>query len=350
MDRRKFTAGSVGLAAAMSVGSRSAAAQVPDGTTPVATPAASDEIGFAFNTGGQSITFFNARTLGVIDTKPLDATVRWLSNEQSFWDGKHIWTYDFPDNTVEALAISPVDASITARHSTGGNGPSHSLMLSSDSQQAWLNIAGDNQITVLSTGTGEIVSQIATGAFPCDIHFTPDGRWGFTPERDQDTVSRIDLASGAIDRTVDFPEGSRPYMLRVTPDGSHVWVQTEGSRANVILDVETMQVVAEDDTGEGPVQSAFGPPGGKWGIVMHYAEDFILIIDRETGMVEKRIDVGGNQGNASFTADGSTALITVTSANAVVALDMDTLEIIGSVPVEAEPMGIVTLPRDATKP
>ncbi len=219
-------------------------------------------------------------------------------------------------------------------------------MLSPDHQQAWLNIAGDDQVTVLSTESGEIVSEIATGDFPCDLHFTPDTRWGFTPERDQDTVSRIDLGTGMIDRTIEFPEGSRPYMLRVTPDGRHVWVQTDGSSKNVVLDVESMEASAEDDTGSGPVQSAFGPAGGEWGIVMHYAEEYILIIDRKTGKVEKRIDVGGIQGNASFTADGSTALITVTSANAVVAVDMETLEVIGEVPTEAEPMGIVTLPRD----
>ena len=332
------------------IGSDTAAASThrSTGPTPIASPVPADEIGFAFNAGGKSITFFNARTLDVIDTKPLDATVRWLSNEQEFWDGRLIWTYDFPDNIVEALAISPIGANIVARHSTGGAGPSHSLMLSHDHQQAWLNIAGDDRITVLSTTSGEVLSEIATGDFPCDIHFTPDNRWGFVPERDQDTLSRIDLATATIDRTIDFPEGSRPHMLRVTPDGRYVWVQTDGSSANVVLDVDTMEVVAEQDTGKGPVQSAFGPPDGEWGIIMHYAEDFILVIDRETGKVEKRINVGGTQGNASFTADGSTALITVTSAHTVVALDMASLEIIGRVPVEADPMGIVTLPRDAT--
>ena len=50
------------------------------------------------------------------------------------------------------------------------------------------------------------------------LHFTPDGRFGFTPERDQDTVSRIDLATRRVVQTVEFPAGSKPYMLRVSPD------------------------------------------------------------------------------------------------------------------------------------
>ena len=47
------------------------------------------------------------RTHEVVATRPLGASVRWLSNEQEFWDGKLIWTYDVVAGTVELIAIDP---------------------------------------------------------------------------------------------------------------------------------------------------------------------------------------------------------------------------------------------------
>lgn len=92
--------------------------------------------------------------------------MRWLSNEQRFWDGARIWSYDFPQNEVQALSFDPTARRIDHRLPTGGVGPSHSLMLSPDKSQLWLNIAGGNEVVVLRTATGEVLDRIKTGAFP----------------------------------------------------------------------------------------------------------------------------------------------------------------------------------------
>ena len=92
--------------------------------------------------------------------------------------------------------------------------------------------------------------------------------------------------------------------------------------------------------GQGPVQSAFGPPGGRYGLVTHLDEHFITVLDRATGRSVQRIDVGGPQANVSFMPDGDTAYVTVTSRNEVVAIDMGELSIISRIPVGEEPMGL----------
>jgi streptogramin lyase len=43
-----------------------------------------------------------------------------------------------------------------------------------------------------------------------------------------------------ITERVEFPEGSRPWMLRVSPDGKVVYVQT-ASGSNVVLDARTLE-------------------------------------------------------------------------------------------------------------
>ena len=130
-------------------------------------------------------------------------------------------------------------------------------------------------------------------------------------------------------------------MLRVSPDGSGVWVQTAGENSNAVLDTESMETLHTEPLGRSPVQSAFGPPGGRYGLVTHLEETFVLVLEQATGKTVQKIDVGGPQANISFLPDGATAYVTVTSRNEVVAIDMVELAVVSRIPVAEEPMGLV---------
>jgi DNA-binding beta-propeller fold protein YncE len=132
-------------------------------------------------------------------------------------------------------------------------------------------------------------------------------------------------------------------MLRVSPDGDTVWVQTAAANTNAVLDVESMETLHTESLGVGPVQSSFGPPGGRYGLVTHLDEPFVTVIDRATGTSVQRVDVGGPQANASFMPDGAVAYVTVTSRNEVVAIDMVELSILDRIVAGEEPMGLVLL-------
>ena len=99
-------------------------------------------------------------------TVPLGASVRWLSNEQRYFDGQFIWTYDFPQNQLEAIAIDPQSLTVARRIPTGSLGPGQSLMLSHDSRLAYLNSAGSNLLNVIDLAQGKVIQQIQTGHFP----------------------------------------------------------------------------------------------------------------------------------------------------------------------------------------
>ncbi|MGH2618163.1 MAG: hypothetical protein ACRDJC_23285, partial [Thermomicrobiales bacterium] len=60
------------------------------GTPGAATPVPGGLVGYAFNAKTQDVTLFDPTTRKVLATKPLGAVVRWLSNEQRFWDGRHL--------------------------------------------------------------------------------------------------------------------------------------------------------------------------------------------------------------------------------------------------------------------
>ena len=96
-----------------------------------AAPAASastsmQALGYVFNTTTQDVTIFNLAARQVVETKPLGVSVTWLSKEQRFWDGQHIWTFDYPQNQVQAVAIDPRTVTLAGTIPTGGKGPAPS--------------------------------------------------------------------------------------------------------------------------------------------------------------------------------------------------------------------------------
>ena len=176
-DRRTLLKGAstaaLGLLAsacrASSSGSFSSTSQT--GTTPVQpTPTAGVADGretvYVFNVGSKDVTLIDAADRVVRETRPLGASVRWLSNEQTYWDGARIWTYDFPNDQVQAIAIDPRQVAVTRTIAGLGKGPGHSLVVLPDKKKAAVNVAGDNRIAFLDLEHGTVESTVQTGAFP----------------------------------------------------------------------------------------------------------------------------------------------------------------------------------------
>ena len=116
--------------------------------------------------GSKDVTLIDAASRSVRETRPLGASVRWLSNEQTYWDGSRIWTYDFPGDKVQAIAIDPRQVAITHTIAGIGKGPGHSLVVLPDKRTAAINVAGDDVIAFLDLPAGQIASTVKTGAFP----------------------------------------------------------------------------------------------------------------------------------------------------------------------------------------
>jgi DNA-binding beta-propeller fold protein YncE len=134
-----------------------------------AAPAAaqeSQETVYVFNVGSKDVSLIDAANRRLRETRPLGASVRWLSNEQTYWDGQRIWTYDFPNDQMQAIAIDPKQVAITRTISGLGKGPGHSLVVLPSKKKAAVNVAGDDLIAFLDLEAGQVESTVKTGAFP----------------------------------------------------------------------------------------------------------------------------------------------------------------------------------------
>ncbi len=122
--------------------------------------------GAVFNTASQDVTLFDPATNGVTGSRPTNAVVRWLSNEQHYFDGENIWTYDFPDNELEAIAINQETFEVSKRVPLDGAGPGHSFVLTPDAKRGFVNSAGSNFLDVVDPEAGEVIERVEMGAFP----------------------------------------------------------------------------------------------------------------------------------------------------------------------------------------
>ncbi len=142
-----------------------AAAPSASGPGPTESQTAAETV-YVFNVGSRDVTLIDVATRRVRDTRPLGASVRWLSNEQTYWDGARIWTYDFPNDQLRAIAIDPKQVAITKTITGLGKGPGHSLVVLPDKKKAAVNVAGENVIAFLDLESGQVDGTLKTGAFP----------------------------------------------------------------------------------------------------------------------------------------------------------------------------------------
>jgi YVTN family beta-propeller protein len=296
---------------------------------------------YVFNVGSKDVTVIDTATHEVVATRPLGVSVRWLSNEQDFWDGEQIWTYDIVEGQVELIAIDPVRMTI-ARRLTIGKGPAHSVMLTPDRKYVMVNAAGDNVIAVVARATLKILRKIETGLFPCDLDFASDGAFAYFPERDQHTVATLDLSSFQITNRVSFPKGSKPHMLRVAPDDGSLWIQTAAGGTNDVLDPASLETRSSNKLGKVPVTTAW-TPDGRQAYVTHIGDAFVSVMDARSFEELKRIPLGSGAANIGFRPDGRFAYVSLVSANKVAVIDTEKMEVVREIPTGTQPFGLIVM-------
>ena len=129
-------------------------------------------------------------------------------------------------------------------------------------------------------------------------------------------------------------------MLRVSPDGKEVWVQTAEANTNVVLDASDLSVLATQPTGKQPVTNAW-TRDGRYSFVTNGQDTFAQIFDARTFNEVKRLTIGLGGTNIGFSKDGKTAFIALRDANAVAVVDMPKLALEGRIAAGKEPQGLI---------
>lgn len=148
------------------------------------------------------------------------------------------------------------------------------------------------------------------------------------------------MTSRKLLKTVSFPARSKPHMLRVSPDGKEVWVQTADANTNVVLNADDLSVLSTEPTGKSPVTNAW-TPDRRYSIVTNGQDTFAQIFDARTFKEVKRLTIGPGGSNIGFSKDGKTAFIAVTGADAVAVIDVEKLALASRITTGKAPQGLI---------
>ena len=183
------------------------------------------------------------------------------------------------------------------------------------------------------------VKRVKTAATPSHLAFSPDNRYVYVTEQDNDTVVQIDLQQHKIISRIKV--GKSPAGLWVTPDKKHLLVGVMGEDYVAVIDISTGKMERKSNILTGAGAHNFLPQGDKRHLfVTNRVAGTISRIDMQTLQVKNSFKAPGTPDCMELSADGKTLWITARSRNKLLAINVASGQIEKEVKVGRSPHGI----------
>lgn len=122
-------------------------------------------------------------------------------------------------------------------------GVPYRCLVSRDGQRVYVSLWSRAQLAVLDAGTLAVLDTIAVGEHPCDLEESPDGRYVFVANANENTVSVVDRLQHVTverlrtSRSPGEPDGDTPNALALSDDGLRLYVANAGANHVAVFDV-----------------------------------------------------------------------------------------------------------------
>lgn len=206
--------------------------------------------------------------------------------------------------TNKALLLVNVESGEIERVFETGKDGSHMLSLSQDRERLYSsNMSGGGSVSVFDFQTGEKIKDIDTGKECEGVGVSPDGRWLWAGNRAEDTVSIIDTGTLQIVKTLESP--GFPYRVEFTPNGKYALVPHARSGSLMVGDVAGQSVVRYIPLGltrvdEPSTAGVFPHPDNIHAFVTVRNDNSMLLINLETGETLGRVEVQSSPDGVSY--------------------------------------------------
>ena len=166
----------------------------------------------------------------------------------------------------------------------------HDGELTPDGKWLYLATSGDSTLTVVDTDTRRIVKRFTVGSKPRGVAVGGEnGRFAYLTNKGDGTLSIIDVLSETIVNTV--PVGKGAHALRVSPDGSTVYVALSKEDAVAVVEASTGKVLRIIPVGKTPEQIDLSRDG-LWLFAGNNGESTVSVIDTTSQTVVATVPVG----------------------------------------------------------
>jgi len=195
----------------------------------------------------------------------------------------------------QALLLVNAESGEIERVFETGRGGSHMLSLSPDQQRLYSsNMSGGGSISVFDFSSGAKIKDIDTGKECEGVGVSPDGKWVWAGNRAEDTVSIIDTGSLQLVKTLESP--GFPYRVEFTPNGKYALVPHARSGTLMVGDVAGQKVIKHiplqlTRVDEPSTAGVFPHPDNIHAFVTVRNDNSMLVVNLETGETLARVEV-----------------------------------------------------------
>lgn len=199
-------------------------------------------------------------------------------------------------------------------------------------------------VVIVAVSSGEIRKAIPTqhqGSHMVAV--TGDGKRAWTGDIGSNTVSELDIPSGAYVRSISVP--AQPEAINVTPDGREVWVGSNSTGRVSVVDPAAGTVTTAAEGVSWPYRVLFTPDLTTV-ILPDLRRDEVRFLDRASRRELSRLSMpGAGPQGVTITPDGRYLLESLSQQARVVVVDMHTRAVVGHIPAGQTPDGIAYTPN-----
>lgn len=270
------------------------------------------------------------------------------------------------ETPLEAGRQAPLDAR-TPRSLEANNGLSPAAVAATaEGQRLFVACASANQVLLLDTRSGDIVSRIQMPWSPVGLVLSPDDRFLYvTCASPRSLICKVDVARSQI--VGQIPAGHTALSPALSPDAKTLYVCNRFDHEVAFIDVESGRQLQRVRVPREPIAAALTPEGRYLVVAGHLqagranrasAAATVSILDTASGTVVQEIPLRGGSGlvrGISLSPDGAYAAVTHILAhfhwiprmvhlgwinqNAVSLIDLRSRRLLGTVALDEEGRG-----------
>ena len=223
------------------------------------------------------------------------------------------------------------------------------ITVTPDGKYVYVTNHEDNTVSIISTASQEVIKVISVDKLPGGIAVSPDGKFVYVGHFDADAFAVISTASQEVVDMFDVAHELGGIMA-ISSDGTTIYLSRfSGSGRIIILSSRTKQVIGEIDVK--PSMDIAIAPDGKWLYIVDPLHELVVQISTASHEVVGRIPLGQDAHDfTQFAVSPDGDLVYVPVHNVVTFVSTKSKEVAGTIEIGSEALGSFSLAGISVSP
>src|SRR6266849_5190627 len=202
------------------------------------------------------------------------------------------------------------------------------ILFTLDGRFAYIANYSEGTVNVIDTATYQVTT-IPTGAGPRRLAISPSGDRVFVTNNVAASVSVIDTGTQQLIATI--PVGNKPRGIAITPSGDAIYVGNVQGGTVSIIDSSTLTVIDTITIGIKPWEVII-TDDGRLAFVSSSVSGTVSVIDTATRKVIKTLVAGSGSFFSVINPDGNKYYVSNSNDTTVTVIDIPSLTVLGDIP------------------